>query len=190
VLLRVYTNHCKFADLEKLTYGTKFEALVYTEPTNLDAKDGTAIISLDTKSKFEGDRLVEFTWAACFFDIATLRGASAGEYPWRVQGVGELQAHGASHQSRKEDLHCGIHESTLVTARRAISNIFEPLCRDADDKPIERTEGVSYDHTQHKRCTPRKKVILLLPDREKCLGDLKTLGFDPHKRYVTMQVGC
>jgi hypothetical protein len=65
--------------------------------------------------------------------------------------------------------------------RRTVKELFEPLCRDYDDKSIARSDEKSYDHAQNKTCIPRKKVILLLPDKEKCLRDLKVLGCDFHK---------
>jgi hypothetical protein len=167
-----------YQDLEKLVYGAKLRVTHETNPTGLDLKHDVAIISLDTESKSEGDKLVEFTWAARYFDTATLKSVSPQDYYQRLE---QSRAEGTSFNSRKHRPGSTAHIVALATMRRAVKELFEPLCRDYEDKSIARFDEKSHDHAQHKTCIHRKKVILLLPDKEKCLRDLKILGCDFHK---------
>jgi hypothetical protein len=167
-----------YLDLEKLVYGAKLRVTGGTKPTGFDLKHDVAIISLDTESTSEGDKLVGFTWAARYFDTATLKSVSPQDYDKRFE---ESRVYGTSFNSREHRPGSTAHIVALADMRRAVKELFEPLCRDYDYKSIARSDEKSYDHAQHKTCIPRKKVILLLPDKEKCLRDLKVLGCDFHK---------
>jgi hypothetical protein len=167
-----------YQDLEKLTYGAKLRAIDETKPTGFDLNHDVAIMSLDTESKSVGDKLVEFTWAARYLDTATLKSVSPQDYYKRLE---ESQVHGTSIHSRDYRSGSTAQIVALAAMRRAIKDVFKPLCRDYDDKPVPWVEEKSYDHAQHKTCIPRKKMILLLPDREKCLRDLKILGCEFHR---------
>jgi hypothetical protein len=146
-----------YLDLEKLVYGAKLRVTGGTKPTGFDLKHDVAIISLDTES---------------------LKSVSPQDYDKRFE---ESRVYGTSFNSREHRPGSTSHIVALADMRRAVKELFEPLCRDYDYKSIARSDEKSYDHAQHKTCIPRKKVILLLPDKEKCLRDLKVLGCDFHK---------
>jgi hypothetical protein len=167
-------------------YGVGLEPIEPDKPTGFALKDDIAIISLDTKATFDGDMLAEFTWSARFFDTASRKGRSPRDQ-YRTL-TSSSQAHGASRNLRKEISNCELHEGTLATMRCEIEDVFEPPCHNDCEEPVERIDGQSYDHTQHKTCTPRKEIVLVLPNREKCLNDLKILGCDIHQGYVPMEL--
>jgi hypothetical protein len=167
-------------------YGVGLEPIEPDKPTGFALKDDIAIISLDTKATFDGDMLAEFTWSARSFDTASRKGRSPRDQ-YRTL-TSSSQAHGASRNLRKEISNCELHEGTLATMRCEIEDVFEPPCHNDCEEPVERIDGQSYDHTQHKTCTPRKKIVLVLPNREKCLNDLKILGCDIHQGYVPMEL--
>ena len=168
-----------YQDLEKLVYGVKLRATEETGPIHFDLNHDVAVISLDTESKCEGDKLIEFTWAARYFDTATLKSVSPHDYYRRLE---ESRVYGTSFNSREYRPGSAAQMVALAAMRRALKDVFEPLCLDDDDKPIARFDKRNNDHAQHKMCSPRKRVILLLPNKEKCLRDLKILGCEFHKR--------
>lgn len=157
------------------------EAIDETKSTGFDLEDDVAIISLDTRSKLEGGALVEFAWAARYFETATLKTVPPQEHHKRID---DSRAYGGRYNSRRGDLIQGMDEDTLAMIRHTVKDVFEPLCRDANDKPIEQSDERSHNHAQHKTCILRKKVILLLPEKERCLRDLTVLGCNFHKGYV------
>jgi hypothetical protein len=167
-----------YQDLEKLTYGAKLRATDETKPTGFDLNHDVAIISLDTESTSEGDKPVEFTWAARYFDTATLKSVSPHDYYKRLE---ESRVYGTSFNSHEYRPGSTAQIVALAAMCRAVKDVFKPLCRDDDDKPIARFDERNHDHAQHKMCIPPKRVILLLPDREKCLRDLKILGCEFYK---------
>lgn len=156
--------------------------------------------------------MTKVAWAIRSFDTALLEGASPRDYISKLQ---QSQTLGGAFTAFNEGLREGLPDIVLGGVRRAISDTFEPLCRDSCNNKVHseiwsdftqtgieslqvcnirrahcsngaHDDEKNYDHTKHEACKARRSIILLVPEKTQCLRDLKALGCDPRKQYVAL----
>lgn len=184
--------------------------LAITKPTGLTRKNDALILSLDLHVEYEDGMIVDVAWSARSFDTAVLENVPLLEHARAV-----VDSHTFGGQCNKlSALKRVLTDLSLGHIRRAINDAFEPQCRDHCTNAAHDAEYIKieqdnserlricnprrtvcndashddqnhYDHTLHKTCKPRRNIILLLSEKEKCIGDLKALGCDPYKKCVS-----
>lgn len=189
-------------------YGANLEPLDPIKPTGITRQGDVIILSLDLKVRYKEGMLVNIRWGVRSFDTALLNDVSPSEYTAQLQ---KSHTFGGGYDTSSTTPKRAIYDSTLGIIRRAIIDTFEPLCLDHctnaahqnDYMDLEQSsqdmlkfcngrraqcadashdDQNNYDHTLHQACKARRNVVLLLSEKEQCLGNLKLLGCDPHEQ--------
>lgn len=134
------------------------------------------IVSLDLAVEYQGDELVGVSAASQQIYTTRFRKSSPKDY---ASGVGQVSVSRNIVYAKNGSPGNSAPEVWLGCVRRMIMKALERTCHDHDGKLYKVQPS---DHTSHGLCKERKSIILLLPEKERCLRFLKMIGLDPYEK--------